>query len=170
MAAFSSSANRTNRNRDQASTAQNTCSPASDTPVDDQRVTRRPHRRPAAAVMTRRHAAFASATSRRKFRADPAYPAARAAGSSRFAEIRPCASFDPLRDQLGDRVVVVAPVLPLASAARRPRAPPRSASPSCASCRRSPRHPDSCPPLGRRQSRPSVPSRSSMEVPCPRCR
>jgi hypothetical protein len=30
------------------------------------------------------------ATSRRKFRADPAYPAARAAGSSRLAEILPC--------------------------------------------------------------------------------
>jgi hypothetical protein len=36
-----------------------------------------------------RQARLASATSRRKFRADPPYPAARAAGNSRLAEIRP---------------------------------------------------------------------------------
>ena len=39
--------------------------------------------------MILRHNAFCAATSRRKFRADPSYPAARAAGSSRFAEILP---------------------------------------------------------------------------------
>ena len=82
-------ANRTNRNRDQASTAQNTCSE----PVLPQSIAstspgvhtagRRPR------WLSRRHALFASATSRRRFRADPAYPAAFAAGSSRFAEIRP---------------------------------------------------------------------------------
>ena len=37
----------------------------------------------------RRQSRFCAATSRRKFRGDPLYPAARAAGSSRFAEIRP---------------------------------------------------------------------------------
>ena len=82
-------ANRTNRNRDQASTAQNTCSE----PVLPQSIAstspgvhtagRRPR------WLSRRHVLFASATSRRKFRAGPAYPAALAAGSSRFAEIRP---------------------------------------------------------------------------------
>jgi hypothetical protein len=39
--------------------------------------------------MPGRQAAFTSASRRRKFRADPAYPAALAAGSSRLAEIRP---------------------------------------------------------------------------------
>ena len=83
------SANRTNRNRDQASTAQNTCSG----PVLPQSIAstspgahtagRRPR------WLSRRHVFFASATSRRKLRADPRYPAAFATGSSRFAEIRP---------------------------------------------------------------------------------
>ena len=36
-----------------------------------------------------RHHLFCVATSRRKLRADPAYPAARAAGNNRFALIRP---------------------------------------------------------------------------------
>jgi hypothetical protein len=40
-----------------------------------------------------RHNAFCVATRRRKFLADPSYPAACAAGSSRFAEIRPDVSF-----------------------------------------------------------------------------
>jgi|SRR5689334_5339790 hypothetical protein len=39
---------------------------------------------------SRRQACLAAATRRRKFRSDPAYPAARTAGSSRLAEIRPC--------------------------------------------------------------------------------
>jgi len=41
----------------------------------------------------RRHSTFAPATRRRKLRADPVNPAARAAGNNRFAEIRP---FDDL--------------------------------------------------------------------------
>jgi hypothetical protein len=49
---------------------------------------------------------------------------------------------------------------------RQPRAPRRSGAPSCASCRRYLLHPDSCPPLDRRPIRSSVPSRSSIEVPC----
>ena len=44
--AFSSGAKRTNRHRDQASTAQNTCSPSSTAPVDHQVLARRPHPRP----------------------------------------------------------------------------------------------------------------------------
>src|SRR5215217_8053732 len=46
--------------------------------------------------------------------------------------------------------------------------PPRfrgRSTPSYAWCRRSPPHPDSCPHLDRRRSHPSVPSRSSMEIP-----
>src|SRR5215217_6309342 len=46
--------------------------------------------------------------------------------------------------------------------------PPRfrgRSTPSYAWCRRSPPHPDSCPRLDRRRSHPSVPSRSSMEIP-----
>jgi hypothetical protein len=39
--------------------------------------------------LPRRHAAGTVEINRRKFRAEPVYPAARAAGSSRFAEIRP---------------------------------------------------------------------------------
>ncbi len=46
-----------------------------------------PGRRPR--CWPRRHSAFVWATSRRKFRADPAYPAACACGNNRFAEIRP---------------------------------------------------------------------------------
>ena len=40
-----------------------------------------------------RQAFFSCATRRRKLRADPAYPAARALGSSRLALIRACVSF-----------------------------------------------------------------------------
>jgi hypothetical protein len=40
-----------------------------------------------------RQSLFACATSRRKFRADPSYPAARAAGSSLLAVIRPADFF-----------------------------------------------------------------------------
>ena len=46
-----------------------------------------PGRRPR--CWPRRHSAFAWATSRRKFRAEPTYPAACACGNNRFAEIRP---------------------------------------------------------------------------------
>jgi hypothetical protein len=84
VAAFSSEANRTNRNRDQARTAQH-MQPGLRARIDDWRVARGPDRRTAAPVMPARHAAFTSVTSWRKFRADPTYPAARAA---RFAEIR----------------------------------------------------------------------------------
>ena len=57
-------------------------------PVDDQCAAgatagRRPRR------LSRRQSDLALATKRRKFRAEPAYPAARASGSSRLAEIRP---------------------------------------------------------------------------------
>lgn len=45
---------------------------------------------------------------RRQFRADPTYPAARAVGSSRLAVIRP-ASWPLSTDQLRDIVVVVIP-------------------------------------------------------------
>jgi hypothetical protein len=58
-------------------------------PVEDQEPTWFPHRRPAPAVIVSTHNAFCAATSRRKFRADPVYPAVWATGSNRFAEIRP---------------------------------------------------------------------------------
>ena len=51
----------------------------------DQTAGRRPPARPCPA----RHCRFTSATSRRKLRSDPSYPAARTAGSNRFALIRP---------------------------------------------------------------------------------
>ena len=58
------------------------------TPVDHQVLTRRPHRRTAAPVMIPPPQLLLRRDHRRKFRGDPLYPAARAAGSSRFAEIR----------------------------------------------------------------------------------
>ena len=51
VSARSSPANRTNRTRDHASTAQNTCSPPRLPQLDHQHLTRRPHRRPPATVM-----------------------------------------------------------------------------------------------------------------------
>ncbi len=63
---------------------------AADVPVDACRVlvrVRRMGRRPR--WWSPRQSALACATNRRKFRSDPVNPAARAAGSSRFAEIRP---------------------------------------------------------------------------------
>lgn len=89
VVACSSAANRTNRTRDHASTAQNTLTP----PRVPQSMTRyspgaqTAGRRPR--WSWRRHSTFAPATRRRKLRADPVNPAARAAGSRRFAEIRP---------------------------------------------------------------------------------
>ncbi len=88
VAWLSSAANRTNRKRLQASMAQNTwrspslpqsmtrCSPGTGT---HGRYVRR----------SRRQAALARATARRRLRAEPAYPAARQTGSSRLALIRP---------------------------------------------------------------------------------
>jgi hypothetical protein len=88
VAWVSSAANRTNRTRDQASTAQNTWRP----PSDPQSMTRCS---PGTGVQGRytrrdaRQAALASATARRRWRADPAYPSARTSGSRRLALIRP---------------------------------------------------------------------------------
>ncbi len=89
VAAFSSAANRTNRTRDQASTAQKTCTPAS-TPQSMTKCSPGDHtagRRvgPASA----RQVFLSCATNRRKLRSDPVYPAARALGSNRLALIRP---------------------------------------------------------------------------------
>ena len=89
VVACSSAANRTNRTRDHASTAQNTLTPPN-TPQSMTRYSPGVHtagRRPR--WSSRRHSTLAPATRRRKLRADPVNPAARAAGSRRFAEIRP---------------------------------------------------------------------------------
>jgi len=68
---------------------QDTCTPSS-TPQSISNVSpgaHTPGRRPR--CWSRRHALRAVATSRRKLRADPAYPAARASGNNRFADSRP---------------------------------------------------------------------------------
>ena len=89
VAAVSSRANRTNRTLDHANTAQNTRIPVpgrlpqSITSVSPGVHTAGRRCRPCSA----RHAFFSAATSRRKFRAEPTYPTARASGNNRFAEI-----------------------------------------------------------------------------------
>ena len=89
VVACSSAANRTNLTRNQASTAQKTLTP----PNVPESLTRyspgaqTAGRRPR--WPSRRHSTFAPATRRRKLRADPVNPSPRAAGSNRFAEIRP---------------------------------------------------------------------------------
>ena len=100
VAAFSSAANRTNRHLRPG----------------QHRARRRARRRSTPQSMTRcspgdhtagggrggvppRQSFFAAATRRRKLRSDPAYPAAWATGSSRFALIRPFERRDLLRDQ-----------------------------------------------------------------------
>lgn len=72
---------------------------------------------------------------------------------------------DPLDDQVMHIVVVVASDRACPVRCRRRCVAPRPASPFCASCRISARHPDNCPPLGRRPRCPSVPSCSSIEAP-----
>ena len=63
--------------------------PTQHAPVDNQVLARGPHRRAAAAMMLGAPHRLLRGHQRRKLRADPAYPPARAAGSSRFALIRP---------------------------------------------------------------------------------
>jgi len=91
-AQVSSREKRTKQKRLQATTAQKTLSGPTDpqsmmsVSPGDHTPGRRPRR------CSRRPAALAAATSRRKLRAEPTLPRPRASGRSRFAEIRPSVS------------------------------------------------------------------------------
>ena len=132
--------------------------PGQHAPVDQQRLTRQPHPRPAAPVMItppfllrlRNQAAEVPG------RPDIArHPGLRQQPLRRHPPRR---LLHPGGDQLGHLVVVVAPILPLHRKLTGLRAPPQAVSPSYESCRKSPQHPEKCPQSRRQQSHPSVPS------------
>jgi hypothetical protein len=111
----------------------------------------------------RRHSAFSEATSQRKFRADPAYPAAWACGNNRLAEIRP----DVFATRSATKSATKSKLR--ARSCRTGRCPASYASMIrftvlCVTRQRSAAL-RNCPHPDRRQSHPSVPSRSSMETP-----
>ncbi len=137
--------------------------PALDTPVDDQRVARCPHRRSAAAMIALPAASpwppgagSSAPTPSSRRHARPATVA-----SPRSVPV----SWSPARRPTARRRHSCGHGPSAARRHHQPHAVRRSASPFCGSCRRSPRHPDSCPHPGRRPIRPSVPSRSSIEAP-----
>ena len=123
------------------------CSPGQHPPVDHQRLTRRPHPRPAAPVMIPTPPRFRLGDQPAEVPRRP-----RVAGRPRRRQqpLRrdpPCVVSTFFGDQIGHRRRSCGPAPsapatpPPASAAR------RSASPSCGSCRTSRRHPETCPPL-----------------------
>jgi hypothetical protein len=86
--ASSAPANRTDRTRDQVSTVQNTCTPCS-TPQSMTSASPGVHTGGRCHDVDPAPLCLRLAARRRKFRAEPAYPPAQAAGSSRLAEIFP---------------------------------------------------------------------------------
>jgi hypothetical protein len=150
--------------RDQASTAQNTYSPPSE-PQSMISVSPGVHTaRAAAPVMPGPPRRLQRSDQAAEVPRRPSVPGRSRGRQQPLGRDPPLRPAPPLSDRRPDLIVVVTAV----PARRRPAAsvvPLHDSLDRLVSCRRSPRHPGSCPPPGRRPECPSVPSRSSQQAP-----
>src|SRR5215217_5909459 len=135
-----------------------------DTPIDDQHLTRRPHPRPAATMVTLAPLRLCLGNQPAEVPRRPGIAGRPGLRQQPLRRDPPRRLLHPLRNQIPHLVEIASPTRPH----RQPTGLIRLDDPAHrlvggAADLRSP--PDSCPRLDRRRSHPSVPSRSSMEIP-----